>query len=92
MYDFTDFTIDELRYNVQQFKALAQRIKWVPIVDAGVSMNYSAASYQVGTEMDVWIKSVNNNSNPLIGVVWPGIVHWPDFFHPNATPYWQQMF
>jgi alpha-glucosidase (family GH31 glycosyl hydrolase) len=28
---------------------------------------------------------------PLVGKVWPGPTTFVDFFHPNATQYWQEM-
>ncbi len=39
--------------------------------------------------MDVF--TLNATGKPLMGWVWPGAVHYPDFFHPNASQYWQKM-
>ena len=92
MYSFTDFTIDNDRYNVQKLKELAQKIHWVPIIDAGISLNVTSDAYNLGKKYDVWIKSGNNNTNPLVGVVWPGVVHWVDWQNKNATKYWSELF
>eukprot|EP01017_Pseudomicrothorax_dubius_P027521 TRINITY_DN3182_c0_g2_i2.p1 TRINITY_DN3182_c0_g2~~TRINITY_DN3182_c0_g2_i2.p1 ORF type:complete len:597 (+),score=177.83 TRINITY_DN3182_c0_g2_i2:49-1791(+) len=40
--------------------------------------------------MNVFIK--NYKGEPLLGKVWPGLSHFPDFLHPNATEYWSNMF
>jgi len=92
MYSFTDFTVDDERYNVAKFREMAEKIHWVPIMDAGVSLNETADSYTLGQKYNVWIKSANNNTNPLVGVAWPGVVHWVDWANDNATKYWTEMF
>jgi alpha-glucosidase (family GH31 glycosyl hydrolase) len=38
--------------------------------------------------MDVFIKDLTGDS-PYTGQVWPGPVHFPDWFSPNATEYWK---
>jgi len=91
MDNFTDFTVDYDRYDLAEFRNLLEKVRWVPIIDAGVFINYTTPAYIVGTEYDVWIKSAQNHSNYLVGVVWPGMVHWPDWLHPNASKYWGEM-
>ena len=91
MYSFTDFTVDNDRYNIQKLQEMAQKIHWVPIVDAGVALNETADSYLLGQKYNVWIKSAQNNTNSLIGVVWPGLVHWVDWLNENSTKYWNEL-
>jgi alpha-glucosidase (family GH31 glycosyl hydrolase) len=79
--------VDELHSNGQKF---------VPIVDPGIlavdsswdwAQGYDA--YDKGMEMDVFVKDLNGEK-PYMGQVWPGPVHFPDWFHPNATDYWTE--
>ncbi|KAI0274382.1 alpha-glucosidase [Russula aff. rugulosa BPL654] len=42
--------------------------------------------YDHGTELDVWIKTPNGSAS--LGVVWPGVTVYPDWFHPNISEYW----
>lgn len=91
MDNFTDFTVDYNRYDLGEFRNLVQKVHWVPIIDAGVFVNYTTPAYIVGSEYNVWIRSAQNHSNYLVGVVWPGIVHWPDWLNPNASKYWGEM-
>jgi len=92
MYSFTDFTVDDERYNVEKVKELAEKIHWVPIIDAGISLNETSDAYNLGMKYNVWVKSSQNNTNPLVGVVWPGVVHWVDWVNPNASKYWNELF
>ncbi|EIM82359.1 alpha-glucosidase [Stereum hirsutum FP-91666 SS1] len=46
--------------------------------------------YDRGTEMDVWIKAPNGSAS--LGLVWPGVTVYPDWFHPNISDYWTNEF
>ena len=91
MDNFTDFTFDQDRYNLTEFRDLVSKVHWIPIIDAGVFINYTSPAYNIGNEYDVWIRSALNNSNYLVGIVWPGLVYWPDWINPNASIYWEEM-
>ncbi|OQR91984.1 hypothetical protein ACHHYP_04157 [Achlya hypogyna] len=63
---------------------------YVPIVDAGIASDDTTyASYTDGLAMNVFMKDPAN-----VGVeqdkAWPGMVAFPDFFHPNGTEYWRK--
>ena len=47
--------------------------------------NYSA--YDLGIQDDVFVKI---NGENLIAYVWPNQAHFPDWFHPNTTDWWQR--
>ena len=92
MIDKEIFTIDENRYPCDKMKELTtkHKKKWVPIIDPGVKiMNTRGPGANVGVERDIFIKNLNGQN--LVGSVWPGRVHFPDFFNPNAEKYWLDM-
>jgi len=91
MNNFTDFTVDADRYPLKEFKDFAKKVHWIPIIDAGVFLNYTTPSYNTGNKYNVWIRSAMNNSNFLLGIVWPGLTYYPDWLNPNASKYWDEM-
>jgi alpha-glucosidase (family GH31 glycosyl hydrolase) len=94
-----DFTYDEANFPSADVKAFVDQLhannqKFVPIVDPGIlavdpswdwAQDYDA--YYSGIAMDVFVKDITNEK-PFMGQVWPGPVHFPDWFHPNATEFW----
>ena len=90
MTEFIDFTVDEERFPHKDFRDLLERTgkKWVPIVDAGIAIGDNEG-YRKGLEYDLFIKDWDGEY--FTGIVWPGNVHFPDFFNPNATKYWTDM-
>ena len=99
MSSWLDFTFDEVNFPSRKVAAFVDELhsngqKFVPIVDPGIlavdkSWNWAKnyRPYYEGMEADIFIKDVNG-VEPYMGQVWPGPVHWPDWFHPNATDYW----
>ncbi|KAI0303290.1 alpha-glucosidase [Multifurca ochricompacta] len=47
--------------------------------------------YDRGTQLDVWLKA-SNGTSPSLGVVWPGVTVYPDWFHPQISSYWNEEF
>ncbi|OQR94692.1 lysosomal alpha-glucosidase [Achlya hypogyna] len=90
-----DFTWDPVNFPQANFSAFVDDLHahgqhYVPIVDAGISNQYDDyVSYDEGLEMDVYMKDPANEGIEE-NKVWPGMVAFPDFFHPNATKYWKQ--
>jgi alpha-glucosidase (family GH31 glycosyl hydrolase) len=65
-------------------------MKFVPIVDAGISwragQNYSA--FDQGVAQDIFLKL---KSGELAGgKVWPNEAVYPDFLNPQSNEYWKQ--
>ncbi|XP_068618673.1 uncharacterized protein [Battus philenor] len=97
MKDANDFTYDDVK-----FKGLPDFVKelhdvgmhYVVLFDPGVSAAEKPGTYPPydrGLEMDVFIK--NSTDQPFVGKVWNKVsTVWPDFTHPNSTPYWTEMF
>jgi alpha-glucosidase (family GH31 glycosyl hydrolase) len=69
-------------------KKILENYRYIPIIDAGIKNSGSA--YEEGLKRGVYIKDANQ-SGPYVGRVWPGSTTFVDFFHPNATKYWQDM-
>lgn len=59
--------------------------------DPGISNhepNGSYKPYNLGLETNVFVK--NSSGGLLVGRVWPDLTVYPDFFHPNASLYWEK--
>jgi len=49
---------------------------------AYVTEGYEA--YTKGTELDIWLKDPKGDGkSPRLGLVWPGVSVYPDWFHPK---------
>jgi len=87
------FTIDEERFNLTALEYLLEELyqkKLVLIIDPGVAIKEGYIPYNKGIEMDIFIK--NSKGEPLIGCVWPGQTHFPDFMNNKTQEYWNEMF
>lgn len=87
------FTIDEARFNISVLNDLIEnkyKKKLILIIDPGVGMNPDTIPYKEGIKRDIFIK--NSVGDPIIGCVWPGKTHFPDFFNKNTQEYWSDMF
>ena len=84
---YQDFTINHKQYRPMRLNKWIEHenLKYVPIIDAGIAIGDNDA-YDIGLEDDLFIK--NSEGKPLLGHVWPGKVHYPDFFNPNTSAYW----
>lgn len=92
MHKWVDFTIDEERYGgLPEFvnDLHKKKMKWVPIIDAG--LNYSLTDKYIikGENMNCFIKSAKTKKT-LIGKVWPGYTAYVDFVNPNGTLLWHE--
>ena len=87
---FQDFTLDPINFPPRRVQAFVKREHEkgrmiVPIIDPGIKVNETLKSYWEGMEMDVFMK--DSHGKRYVGEVWPGLVHFIDFFHPNASVY-----
>ena len=69
---FSDF-VEEMRKS---------HVHLVPIIDASVKMEEGYETYEEGCEKDYFVKK--ENGERLVAAVWPGRVHFPDFFKPEV--------
>mmetsp|Transcript_28046 Transcript_28046/g.24755 ORF Transcript_28046/g.24755 Transcript_28046/m.24755 type:complete len:343 (+) Transcript_28046:747-1775(+) len=92
MQEKEDFTINSAKFPPAEMKNLFQteKKKWVPLIDAGVKVERARArGASEGIKRDIFIKNFKGDNMP--GKVWPGRVHFPDFFHPKCDAYWADM-
>jgi alpha-glucosidase/lysosomal alpha-glucosidase len=90
MEDFMSWTVDERRYNLEDFKTLLEKYKkkLVLIAEPAVGIKWGDKDeyYRKGKEMDIFIK--NSQGKNLINKVWVGISHFIDYFNPKAKEVW----
>ncbi|CAH9081991.1 unnamed protein product [Cuscuta epithymum] len=84
------FTLNPVNYPRPQTLAFldkihAQGMKYIVIVDPGISVNNSYGVYQRGKANDVFIKYMGK---PYVAQVWPGAVNFPDFLNPKTVQWW----
>lgn len=58
------------------------------MIDVGVSL-LDDESINLGTDLNVFLRSVHNPKEYYVGEVWPGKVHFVDYLHPNSTEFWK---
>ena len=85
MKDYRDFTVDPEKF--PDLPALAaelaqDHIHLVPIIDAGVKIEPGDPTYESGKAGGYFCK--NAQGEDFVGAVWPGLVHFPDFFQKEA--------
>ena len=66
----------------------------VPIVDPGVKIEAGYSTYLQGLDDNVYIQfgataaRGDAPTSSVVGKVWPKLVNYPDWTHPNTTEYW----
>ncbi len=82
---FKDFTVNEQAFpDFADFCAEMKKegIHLVPIIDAGVKIESGYDVYEEGVKNNFFCK--DKDGNDFVGAVWPGRVHFPDFFKPET--------
>lgn len=82
---FKDFTVDDKVF--PKFEALVEevikkKVHLVPIIDAGIKIEKGYDVYDEGVKNNYF--TVDRDGKPFVAAVWPGKVHFPDFFNPDV--------
>lgn len=90
---YRDFTLDKTNFPLSRMRSFVDQLhedgqRWVPIIDPGIKVDPGYPAYDEGIQQDVFLKDTKGRR--YVGKVWPGAVHFPDWFHPNAQNYWTQ--
>ena len=64
-------------------------MRYVIIVDAGIKIENGYPIYEQAMQNNVFVKS-KNSSLPAVGKVWPGPVHFVDFYNPSSDAFWSE--
>ncbi len=85
MVDFKNFTVSRERF--PDFEDWTKSLKekglyLIPIIDAGVKIEEGYNVYEEGVKGDHF--AVNQEGEPYVAAVWPGKVHFPDFFQEKT--------
>lgn len=82
---FKDFTICDEKF--PDFKTFVddmkkEKFRLIPIIDAGVKIEKGYSLYEEGTDEGHFCE--NEEGKPFVAAVWPGLVHFPDFFRKET--------
>lgn len=88
-----DFTFDEVNFPRKELSELVENLvkshqRIIPILDPGIKIKENYCPYVRGLKKGIFIRNPND-AEFYIGEVWPGNVHFIDFFHEKTLEYWK---
>ncbi|KIK51755.1 glycoside hydrolase family 31 protein [Collybiopsis luxurians FD-317 M1] len=91
------FTVDPSYFPLPRMREIVQYLhahnqKYILMTDPAVAYapGEGYGPYDRGTQMDIWMKMPNGSAE--FALVWPGVTHYPDWFHPDVQDYWTNEF
>ncbi|KAF8267580.1 alpha-glucosidase [Lactarius quietus] len=93
MYESRIFTMDPQYFPPDRMREIIDYLhkynqRYIMMTDPAIGYlpGQGYGTYDRGTELDVWLKAANGSSS--LGVVWPGVTVYPDWFHPKVGQFW----
>ncbi|KAI8232930.1 putative alpha/beta-glucosidase agdC [Colletotrichum sp. SAR 10_96] len=88
------FSLDPDRYPLEKMRQLVDKLHendqhYIVMVDPAVAYQQYEPMLR-GIEDNIWL--LRSNGSVWIGVVWPGVSVFPDWFSENITKYWNNEF
>ncbi|KAK4443111.1 putative glycoside hydrolase [Podospora aff. communis PSN243] len=88
------FSLDPQRFPKSMMRGLVDHLhskgqKYILMVNPSVAYQ-DYEPFHRGVESDIFLK--RENGSIWKGVVWPGVVGFPDWFHPNISKFWNNEF
>ncbi|KAJ3520256.1 hypothetical protein NMY22_g12836 [Coprinellus aureogranulatus] len=97
MQDRLIFTVDPQYFPLNRVREIVSHLhskgqKYIVMTDPAVAYhpNTGYAALDRGIQRDVYLK--NPNGSYHLGVVWPGVTVFPDWFAPGTAPWWNNEF
>ncbi|KAF5349670.1 hypothetical protein D9756_008864 [Leucocoprinus leucothites] len=84
------FPLDRMREIVDYLHSHDQR--YILMTDPAVAYlpDDSYGAYHRGKDLDIYLKA--ENGSDFLGLVWPGVTVYPDWFNPRIAEYWNNEF
>ncbi|KAI0062102.1 alpha-glucosidase [Artomyces pyxidatus] len=97
MYERRIFTNDPQYFPTSRMREIVSYLhdhnqRYIMMTDPAVAYlpGQGYGPYDRGTALDVWIKAPNGSAS--LGLVWPGVTVFPDWFSPKIGQYWTNEF
>ncbi|PPQ68234.1 hypothetical protein CVT24_005042 [Panaeolus cyanescens] len=92
------FTVDPQYFPMNRMREIVKYLHdhnqhYIVMTDPAVAYTPSDKGYEAyhnGANLDIWLKAANGSDS--LGVVWPGVSVYPDWFHPHIQEYWNSEF
>ncbi|KAJ7700869.1 alpha-glucosidase [Mycena rosella] len=84
------FPLNRMREIVDYLHSQDQRYILMTDPAVGFLPDQNYGPYDRGTAADIWLKNANGSQH--LGLVWPGVTVFPDWFHPKIQDYWSNEF
>ncbi|KAF9528421.1 alpha-glucosidase [Crepidotus variabilis] len=91
------FTVDLIYFPLNRMREIVDYLhsnnqRYIMMTDPGIAYvpDGSYGPYARGHDLGVFMKLPNGTES--LGIVWPGVTVWPDWFHPDVEEFWTKEF